>query len=114
MRAAGLLSRPRYKSGPFAINILETRENRNTSFSQSFRLHNSAATMAEESKVVDMTEKPMGRVDVDVGEAATIPSGAAHLQRKLGGKEVQLFALGGAIGTSTPTHLAPFTTTVWK
>ncbi|KAK4948127.1 hypothetical protein LTR10_013181 [Elasticomyces elasticus] len=57
-------------------------------------------TMAEESKVADMTEKSTGRVDVDVGEAQEIASGAAHLKRKLGGKEVQLFAIGGAIGTS--------------
>ena len=39
--------------------------------------------------------------DVVASESGAISSGAAHLQRKLGGKEVQLFAMGGAIGTST-------------
>lgn len=28
-----------------------------------------------------------------------ISAGSQHLQRKLGGKEIQLFAVGGAIGT---------------
>ena len=42
-----------------------------------------------------------GNPDVFAGESQAIPSGAAQLHRKLGGKEVQLFAMGGAIGTST-------------
>ena len=50
--------------------------------------------MEDKSKEVDVN------VDVASSEAQVIPSGAMQLQRKLGGKEVQLFAIGGAIGTS--------------
>ena len=39
----------------------------------------------------------------DDGEAASpselISAGSQHLHRRLGGKEIQLFAVGGAIGT---------------
>ncbi|KAF2636801.1 putative general amino acid permease [Massarina eburnea CBS 473.64] len=48
-------------------------------------------------------EKKVQAVDVDdvrSGEVQDVSSGTAHLQRRLGGKEVQLFAIGGAIGTS--------------
>ena len=31
--------------------------------------------------------------------AELISAGSEHLQRRVGGKEVQLFAIGGAIGT---------------
>lgn len=47
--------------------------------------------MAEPEKKVTVSvgpEKHVG-VEVDAGEALDIPSGAAHLQRKMGGKEVQ-------------------------
>ena len=41
--------------------------------------------------------------DKDANEAALpsglISAGSQHLHRKLGGKEIQLFAVGGAIGT---------------
>jgi amino acid permease len=38
--------------------------------------------------------------DVSSSEAQDLSLSASHLQRRLGGKEVQLFAIGGAIGTS--------------
>lgn len=37
-------------------------------------------------------------------ETPNITAGSQHLHRKLGGKEVQLFAVGGAIGTCTCRH----------
>ncbi|KAI1342476.1 general amino acid permease [Xylariaceae sp. FL0016] len=54
-------------------------------------------TMGSEEKQV---------VDVGVGEAQSVASSQDHLQRKLGGKEVQLFAIGGAIGTSVFVTMA--------
>lgn len=39
-------------------------------------------------------------VDVDAGEVHPVSAAKPNLQRRLGGKEVQLFAIGGAIGTS--------------
>ncbi len=61
--------------------------------------------MATEEPKIASTEKTTA--DVDVGETLqTVPSGTAHLQRKLGGKEVQLFAVGGAIGTSAFSLIA--------
>jgi amino acid transporter len=42
-----------------------------------------------------------GNQDVNEGEIVT--AGSQHLHRKLRGKEVQLFAVGGAIGTCTST-----------
>lgn len=38
-------------------------------------------------------------VDIRDGESVGISAGSQHLHRKLRGKEVQLFAIGGAIGT---------------
>ena len=38
-------------------------------------------------------------------EAPNITAGSQYLHRKLGGKEVQLFAVGGAIGTCTSRHV---------
>ncbi|KAL2833021.1 amino acid permease/ SLC12A domain-containing protein [Aspergillus cavernicola] len=38
--------------------------------------------------------------DADAGTISDITAGSQALHRKLGGKEVQLFAIGGAIGTS--------------
>lgn len=38
--------------------------------------------------------------DIKVGSTQLITAGSQNLQRKLGSKEVQLFAIGGAIGTS--------------
>lgn len=58
------------------------------------------ASMAEKPKM-PVPEEQKGVVDVGIGEAELRSSPDAHLQRKLGGKEVQLFAIGGAIGTST-------------
>ena len=44
-------------------------------------------------------------VDVGAGEVRLVPPPSRpHLERKVGGKEVQLFAIGGAIGTSTLTY----------
>lgn len=37
--------------------------------------------------------------DVSTGDTATITAGSQALHRKLRSKEVQLFAIGGAIGT---------------
>ncbi|CDM28994.1 hypothetical protein DTO013E5_1217 [Penicillium roqueforti] len=46
--------------------------------------------------------EPSSKIDDDVqpGMSANISSGSQHLHRKLRGSEVQLFAIGGAIGTS--------------
>ncbi|KIW37820.1 uncharacterized protein PV06_09805 [Exophiala oligosperma] len=55
--------------------------------------------MSEKPKM-PASEEFKGVVDVGIGEAELKSSPDAHLQRKLGGKEVQLFAIGGAIGTS--------------
>lgn len=44
----------------------------------------------------DSYEKHANEADVPDG---LISAGSQHLQRKLGGKEIQLFAVGGAIGT---------------
>lgn len=38
--------------------------------------------------------------DVEIGDSESISRNSHHLHRKLGSKEVQLFAIGGAIGTS--------------
>ena len=44
-------------------------------------------------------------VDVGAGEVRLVPPPSRpHLERKVGGKEVQLFAIGGAIGTSALTY----------
>lgn len=64
----------------------------------------------EESKPVE--RKPFSRVEKndddhsvkekhveDAMPAELISAGSEHLQRRVGGKEVQLFAIGGAIGT---------------
>lgn len=46
------------------------------------------------------TLEPQSSNDVENGDAETlISAGSQHLHRKLRGKEVQLFAIGGAIGT---------------
>lgn len=37
-----------------------------------------------------------------------ISAGSEHLHRKLGGKEIQLLAVGGAIGTCTQFLKSPF------
>jgi yeast amino acid transporter len=39
-----------------------------------------------------------------MGSISTITAGSQALHRKLRGKEVQLFAIGGAIGTCKLTH----------
>lgn len=38
--------------------------------------------------------------DVEVGDTQLVSAGSQHLHRKLRSREVQLFAIGGAIGTS--------------
>ncbi|KAK4503418.1 hypothetical protein PRZ48_004333 [Zasmidium cellare] len=45
-------------------------------------------------------EQVASETDVEVGSAHLITAGSQQLHRKLGSKEVQLFAIGGAIGTS--------------
>lgn len=37
--------------------------------------------------------------NVDVGESISISAGSSHLKRELSGKQVQLYAIGAAIGT---------------
>ena len=50
------------------------------------------------------------------GDSCLVPSGSQHLHRKLGVKEVQLFALSAAIGTCmfyyllTKSYTRPFNT----
>ena len=41
----------------------------------------------------------------DLLEGELVSAGSQHLHRKLRGREVQLFAVGGAIGTCTSTHM---------
>lgn len=41
--------------------------------------------------------------DQEQGSTHTLDNGSRHLHRKLGVKEVQLFALSAAIGTSKPS-----------
>lgn len=60
--------------------------------------------MAEEVKQ-PIPEVEKTGVDIAVGETQDVSPPPAHLQRKLGAKEVQLFAIGGAIGTSRQTHV---------
>lgn len=43
----------------------------------------------------------LGSNDVAQGEVVDVTSGSQSLHRSLRGKEVQLFAIGGAIGTCT-------------
>lgn len=47
--------------------------------------------LVEDSKIATVSVGPDkdGAPDIVAGEALDIPSGASHLQRKLGGKEVQ-------------------------
>lgn len=59
--------------------------------------------MATNEKKVDNVSVD---ADADFGEVRPVAYSTAHLARKLGGKEVQLFAIGGAIGTSACTHLS--------
>ena len=61
-------------------------------------------TKMEKSKQEASTEtSPVSKSDEDVaqGSVADITSGSQHLHRSLRGGEVQLFAIGGAIGTCT-------------
>ncbi|OKL56905.1 hypothetical protein UA08_07858 [Talaromyces atroroseus] len=44
--------------------------------------------------------------DAGMGSVSDVTSGSQALHRKLGGKEVQLFAIGGAIGTSLYVQMA--------
>ncbi|KAF2704878.1 general amino acid permease [Pleomassaria siparia CBS 279.74] len=54
-----------------------------------------------ETKVAEKFEaQSTSESDDAVGETVDITAGAQHLHRKLRGKEVQMFAIGGAIGTS--------------
>lgn len=50
---------------------------------------------------VDTDPSPTGDDGVTQGECVDVTSGSQALHRKLRGKEVQLFAIGGAIGTCT-------------
>ena len=61
-------------------------------------------TRMEKSKQEASAEaSPVSKIDEDVaqGSVADITSGSQHLHRSLRGGEVQLFAIGGAIGTCT-------------
>ncbi|THC93300.1 hypothetical protein EYZ11_007225 [Aspergillus tanneri] len=56
-------------------------------------------------KTSDSVNDPDYDVDLKPGSESAMPAelisaGSQHLHRKLGGKEIQLFAVGGAIGTS--------------
>ncbi|CAK7232018.1 hypothetical protein SCUCBS95973_008120 [Sporothrix curviconia] len=55
----------------------------------------------EKSTLKDATAaSPEPSSDVDEGSAITITAGSQSLRRNLRGREVQMFAIGGAIGTS--------------
>ncbi|KAL4939693.1 hypothetical protein BDV06DRAFT_224751 [Aspergillus oleicola] len=56
----------------------------------------STSTVMEKGPPIDSSSV----VDHEVGEVHSLNSSSQHLQRKLGAKEVQLFALSAAIGTS--------------
>ncbi|CAD0114708.1 unnamed protein product [Aureobasidium uvarum] len=58
--------------------------------------------MEDNKKGVSMEINPDSKGDQDVaqGSVADFVAGSQHLHRSLRGKEVQLFAIGGAIGTS--------------
>jgi amino acid transporter len=45
--------------------------------------------------------EPDQKMGEEAMPAELISAGSQHLHRKLGGKEIQLFAVGGAIGTCT-------------
>ncbi|KZL69416.1 general amino acid permease [Colletotrichum tofieldiae] len=49
---------------------------------------------------VDNESGHSSNIDIDVGDVLDSTAGSQALHRKLRGKEVQLFAIGGAIGTS--------------
>jgi amino acid transporter len=58
----------------------------------------------KESKLgpsVDASPTSGSNEDIAQGAVADITSGSQSLHRSLRGKEVQLFAIGGAIGTCT-------------
>lgn len=57
------------------------------------------AVMIEKSDVHANTVPSPSDCNVEIGDTINLDAGSAHLHRKLGGKEVQLFAIGGAIGT---------------
>lgn len=57
--------------------------------------------MSTSSKNVNEKGPPDAVVASDSGSMDDINTGSQHLHRKLRGKEVQLFAIGGAIGTCT-------------
>lgn len=46
------------------------------------------------------TDVIVSTTNVEADNTELLSAGSQHLQRKLGSKEVQLFAIGGAIGTS--------------
>jgi amino acid transporter len=56
----------------------------------------------------DDATKPLPDTDIDEKHVESalsgelVSAGSQQLQRKLGGKEIQLFAVGGAIGTCMP------------
>lgn len=52
-----------------------------------------------DSKKMNEKERSNADVDIDVGFCEDVAPKPQHLHRKLRGKEVQLFAIGGAIGT---------------
>jgi yeast amino acid transporter len=58
--------------------------------------------MAEDKKDLTIDVLP-ATTDIAAGEAVAIGLNPDnnHLQRRLGGKEVQLFAIGGAVGSGT-------------
>lgn len=62
-----------------------------------------ASTAADVKKVVSNTDhdgpdEPRKSLE-EALPSELVSAGSQHLQRRLGGKEVQLIALGGAIGT---------------
>lgn len=59
-----------------------------------------SANNAETAPKKPTFEQVASETDVEVGSAQLITAGSQQLHRKLGSKEVQLFAIGGAIGTS--------------
>jgi len=54
----------------------------------------------KQPSTMEKSEPPLSTSSVEVGEGDIVNNGSSHLQRKLEGRQVQLFAIGAAIGTS--------------
>lgn len=77
----------------------------------SFQILQAAQFAMSKPKTMDEKETPGNVVDIGIVSMEEMPSSSQQLHRKLRGKEVQLFAIGGAIGTCKFTYLSLIVTT---